>query len=540
MENPQEITPDLLHDSLKDKEIQEHKRTGRNRCHLLVKVDGTWHYAKSGKKMGYPKGKPRKNSKKAREAEEAEKKEKDNYAFMLKASKCQNFPEMWLGQKPYKWQKDVLQTLDHKEARVALKAANGSGKTSVCAAAAVLWHMIRFPESLVVCTAGVWRQVEDQLWPTMRKYTLGLGEGWTVFNSEIRYGNGSRAIGFSTSDSGKFEGWHRQGPSENLLMVIDEAKTVPDSIFEAVERCQPSRILMMSSPGGTSGAFYRAFTKEAHLWSTFSVAASDCPHIPESWVKEQIDKWGEQHPLVRSMVFGEFMEMGNESLVISYNVLQNCVNNPPEDMKGGKVAFCDFAAGGDENVLCVKEGNRIHPMVCWKERDTMSAVGRFIIEFKRFGLKAHEVYADAGGLGIPMCDALSEAGWDVNRVNNGEKARDSQAYGNRGAEMWFTAARAVELCEVIVPEDERLFGQLTTRRCKTNSKGKLMLESKDELRRRGVDSPDRGDAFVGAVANGIDMQSFNRHVARPSVYNDFRKYCGEMSYSGLDSGFVCE
>jgi predicted oxidoreductase len=127
------------------------------------------------------------------------------------------------------------------------------------------------------------------------------------------------------------------------------------------------------------------------------------------------------------MVFGEFMEMGNESLVISYNVLQNCVNNPPEDMKGGKVAFCDFAAGGDENVLCVKEGNRIHPMVCWKERDTMSAVGRFIIEFKRFGLKAHEVYADAGGLGIPMCDALSEAGWDVNRVNNGEKARDSQA-----------------------------------------------------------------------------------------------------------------
>ena len=275
MENPQEISPDLLHDSLRDKEIQEHKRTGRNRCHLLVKVDGTWYYAKSGKKMGYPKGKPRKNSKKAREAEEAEKKEKDNYAFMLKASKCQNFPEMWLGLKPYKWQKDVLQTLDHKEARVALKAANGSGKTSVCAAAAVLWHMIRFPESLVVCTAGVWRQVEDQLWPTMRKYTLGLGEGWTVFNSEIRYGNGSRAIGFSTSDPGKFEGWHRQGPSENLLMVIVEAKTVPDSIFEAVERCQPSRILMMSSPGGTSGAFYRAFTKEARLWSPFSVAASE-------------------------------------------------------------------------------------------------------------------------------------------------------------------------------------------------------------------------------------------------------------------------
>ncbi len=460
---------------------------------------------------------------------------------IAESARLENFPEMWLGIKPYEWQKKVLAELDLKETRVALKAANGSGKTSVCAAAAVLWHMMRFPESLVVCTAGVWRQVEDQLWPCLRKFASGLGEGWTVHNAEIRYGNGARAIGFSTSDPGKFEGWHRQGPSENLMMVLDEGKTIPDSIFEAVERCQPSRILLMSSPGGTQGAFYRAFTKEAHLWKTFSVDASMCPHIPESWVKEQIEKWGEQHPLVRSMVYGEFMELGNESLVLSYNVLQNCLSNPPEEMKGGKVAFCDFAAGGDENVLAVKEGNRVHPLVCWKERDTMSAVGRFIVEFKRHNLRAHEIFADAGGLGIPMCDALAEAGWTVNRVNNGERPRDTEAYANRGAELWFTAARAVEMCEVVIPQDDVLFSQLTTRKCKTNSRGRLSLESKDELRLRGVDSPDRGDAFVGAVSCGMDMQSFNRHVVRPSVLNEFTSYVeGQASYSGLDKGFRCE
>ena len=531
------VKGETLHESLRGKVVEGEKCIGAGKTRL-VKVDGTWYVAKSGKKMGRGKGPSR--SVKAKEEKAREKEEQAEHALLVKASKLQNFPEMWLGLKPYKWQKQVLEALDVKESRVALKAANGSGKTSMCAAAAVLWHLVRFPGGLVVCTAGVWRQVEDQLWPTLRKYAMGLGEGWTLFNSEIRYGNGSRAIGFSTSDPGKFEGWHRQADSENLLMLIDEEKTVTDPIYEAVERCQPSRILMRSSPRGTQGAFYRAFTKEAHLWRTFTVTAAMCPHIPESWVKEQIEKWGEQHPLVRSMVFGEFMELGNESLVIGYNTLQHCVQNPPAQMDGGKVAFCDFAAGGDENVLCVKEGNRVLPLVCWKERDTMSAVGRFIVEFQRFGLKPHEVYADAGGLGIPMCDALSEAGWDVNRVNNGEKARDTQAYGNRGSEMWFTAARAVETCEVIVPEDERLFGQLTTRRCKTNSKGKLMLESKDELRRRGVDSPDRGDAFVGALACGIDMQSFNRHVVRPSVYNEFRDYCGQYADSGLERGFVCD
>ncbi len=70
------------------------------------------------------------------------------------ASQLQNFPEMVLGISAYQWQKDVLEALNPKESRVAMKAANGSGKTSVVAASAVLWHMVRFPESLVVTTAG--------------------------------------------------------------------------------------------------------------------------------------------------------------------------------------------------------------------------------------------------------------------------------------------------------------------------------------------------------------------------------------------------
>ena len=180
-----------------------------------------------------------------------------------RAAQLENFPELFLGLKAYEWQKRVLSDLNFKEARVAMKAANGSGKTSLVAASAVLWHMIRFPQSLTITTAGVWRQVEDQLWPNLRKYIANLGDGWRVTSNELEFSNGSRAIGFSTNDAGKFEGWHRQGPTDNLLMIVDEAKTVPDSIYEAIARCQPSRLLVMSSPGGPQGAFYKAFTKEA-------------------------------------------------------------------------------------------------------------------------------------------------------------------------------------------------------------------------------------------------------------------------------------
>ena len=418
----------------------------------------------------------------------------------------ENFPELFLGFTPYQWQKDVLGALNKKGCRVALKAANGSGKTSIVAASAVVWHLLRFPESLVVSTAGVYRQVEDQLWPRIRKYVTGLGGtevGWEVFSSELRYVNGARAIGFSTNDAGKFEGWHKQGPSENLLMIVDEAKTVPDAIFEAIERCQPSRLLMMSSPGGTGGAFYKAFTKEAHLWQTYTVTAFDCPHLSKEWIAEQIEKWGANHPLVRSMIYGEFMETTNENLVIPYNTLQRTLSSPPEFEPGNRTAFCDFAAGGDENVFCLRQGNEIKSLVCWRDKDTAAAIGKFIIEFKKAGLSADEIFADAGGMGIPMCDMLREGGWDVHRVNNGERPYNDDQFSNRGSELWFAAARMIERGEIRMIQDEALFSQLTTRRVKTNIKGKLMVEPKDEMRSRGLNSPDRADAVVGAMACGM-------------------------------------
>ena len=163
----------------------------------------------------------------------------------------------------------------------------------------------------------------------------------------------------------------------------------------------------------------------------------------------------------------------------------------------------------------------------------MSAVGRFIMEFQRNGLKEEEIFADAGGLGIPMCDALAEAGWTVHRVNNGGRAYDERHYLNRGAEIWFSAARSVELNEIILPDDDLLFSQMTTRKCKTNSKGKLHLESKDDMRSRGLPSPDRADAVLGAVACGGHGSSLNLEP-RPS----FMAELANVRVGGeLDMGF---
>jgi phage terminase large subunit len=217
--------------------------------------------------------------------------------------------------------------------------------------------------------------------------------------------------------------------------------------------------------------------------------------------------------VVQSMIFAEFGDEANVNLVMPPMVLQRALSSPPAKNGTDKRAGADFAAGGDENVIYPIEGNAALPRISWREKDTMAAVGRFATEFTRLGLKPENIYADAGGIGIPMCDALREASWPVNRINNGDAAGDDHKFANLGTEMWVRFARLVETGKFILPpDDEVLHRQLTTRRLEYNSKGKLMLESKDSMRKRGLDSPDRADALVLAACGG--GQQWSTYMAK--------------------------
>jgi hypothetical protein len=146
----------------------------------------------------------------------------------------------------------------------------------------------------------------------------------------------------------------------------------------------------------------------------------------------------------------------------------------------------------------------------------MAAVGRFIVEFKKAGLEPNNIYADASGLGMVMCDALAESGWQVNRVNFGSAAYDNDAYTNRSAEMWYGMAKKIEDAEIILPDDDDLTAQLTCRRSITNSKGKLGVESKDSMRARGLASPDRADALALCLDGGNMRWDLTFPVEKPT------------------------
>lgn len=425
-------------------------------------------------------------------------------------------------------QRRVLDAIDRAN-KVTVRTCNGAGKTTMILPTAVLGFMTFYPRSKVVITSGVERQVRGQVFPALRSCEKSL-KGWDFTDTQITAPNGSVAVGFSTNEGGRFEGWHgnknplydlarHDGP---LMIVVDEAKSIKQQIYDAIDRCTVQKLILASSCGGSSGEFYNSHTKNAAFWSTHKIAAGDCPHVDHAKNAELIARRGIDDPLVRSKVFAEFMD-GAEGACISRVWVDNCLRTPPAWQPGPRRLFCDFAAGGDENVIAEAQGNRVRIVAAWREKNTMQACGQFIDWFRRLSLSqadvAKLVTGDEGGLGKVMLDRLAELGWVLLRQNNGAAATDKTAYKNRGSELWFEAARKFEMGRVILENaDDVTVAQLTEREGYTPSDGRREVESKEDMRARGLDSPDRADAIVGAMA---DVPDFS---ARQFAQDDGRSY----------------
>lgn len=420
--------------------------------------------------------------------------------------KPSGFGTLKLGMKIYPWQADIIDCFQDpvKFTQVTVSTPNGAGKSSGVVTALCAWWMAAFKKGKVVITSADAKQLEGQLLRALDPHLRAMA-GCQVVTSpyyKAKTAGGGSLIAFSTNDAGRAEGWHKEDDVDGpLLMVVDEAKSVSDDIFTAIDRCSYNALLYVSSPGLMSGRFYESFTKNRELWRQFMIPLTKCPHISPDRINNFIKTHGINNPVTRSSIFGEFMEQDQAtSYVFPLAVVTRCFEEPPKRQEyGGRGAFCDFAAGGDENVMAIREGNYVRVAANWRERDTMLAVARFATEFRRNGLEATEIWADEGGLGKPMCDALAQIGWEINRVNNGEKPQDD-VYKNRGSEIWHETAAAMLKGELRVEPDDELKKQLTSRHSIVTTQAKLAVESKEEMRRRGVKSPDRADAVCGAWA----------------------------------------
>ena len=433
---------------------------------------------------------------------------------IARLARADTYAEDRLGLKLHPKQKAVLRDLFAKNgSRVVYRCSNEVGKTRVTATAAILFA-VEILGCVVVSTAGVFRQVSEQLIPSLKRFShLYNPNTWQFLDRGIkRYDEKNKTwidayTGFSASDENYFQGYHKD-EGRPLLIIIDESQGVADEIFQAAEdRCNPTYFIAMGSPGDPQGRFYEMETNLAKHYTHHKLTRPECLTTDGWWIEpsdiqRMVDKYGRDNPFVQSTVFGEFSSIVADAM-ISLAEYDRCLNNPPPFVNGDLHGFCDFAAGRDKNCFAFRIGNKVEIVRKWVQRDTMSAVGEFLGMFvekrKAYGLRPENVSGDADGLGLPMVQRMRELDWPINEFHGGAEERFGEGYRNKIAEAWGEGIKKIKSCAVILPPDPDLKAQILGRKARPNSSGQLEIEKKEDYKKRCGESPDEADAFFGCL-----------------------------------------
>jgi len=362
----------------------------------------------------------------------------------------------YLGIDLYDWQADVVNVYDlHSDGetfKLALRAPNDSGKTSRIAVLAALWHLVKHPAGKVVYMSKDARQVNLQFWATIRRY-LHRFPAWKITDSQhlIETPEGGFLRAFTTKDTGRVEGFHR-APGSPLLFLVDEAKSIEEEIFQGIDRCDYSVLAYISSPDEKTGRFYEAFQSDQFV--KFHAGLKDCKHIGKERIAAIKEWYGAKSPYTGSVLDGEFMDYGaGIPHIIEHGELEAWRNQTIGVLRGRKLVIaCDFARGGDDNVLLVRDGNAIIDIRTNREKDTAKAVDWFAATIRDLGYDGENtiIIGDATGVGGPMCDQLRRRGINIIDFNFGAKSTDPR-FRNEGSRIWYLVAQMIRDSKIVPP-----------------------------------------------------------------------------------------
>jgi hypothetical protein len=338
------------------------------------------------------------------------------------------------------------------------------------------------------------------------------------------------AISLSTNEGVRFQGFHGK-----VLIVIDEAPGVRPEIWEAIEGIRAGgdvRVLALGNPTVRGGPFYDAFTTKRAGWTTFTIDAFDTPNLeglslaalaalPDAeldqnvrpylvtrrWVREKLRDWGESSPLWQSRVRGQFPDVSEDAVIPLAWVEQANRRWQDWDQAGRPGVFSsvgvDVGETGDNTVLALRHGDVIAEVRYAPHGDTMETTGRVVAILQRHG---GEAVVDAIGIGTGVVARLRELGLPVIAFGAAQKSlhRDRTGelgFANKRAEAWWSLRELLDPSggeAVALPPDDRLTAELTCPRWRVLSGGRVLIESKADIKKRLGRSTDAADAVVMA------------------------------------------
>lgn len=418
-----------------------------------------------------------------------------------------------LGTKPWAKQIAISESIrDHRN--TAIRSCNGAGKT---------YHMAReglrflyaYAPAVVINTAPSWRQVENQYWRNFREAYLSAKYplGGKLLKTSLDISEDWFAMGVATDEHNmeNFQGWH----AKNIMVIFDEASGISPKIYEAATGAMAGghtvRFVLIGNPTQNSGPFYDAFRDPS--FNKIHISAYDVPNVKErsqvvpglvthEWVDEMEQKYGVESDIFKVRVLGEFPMHASDTL-ISIDAVTRAFDADRELHGTDEIIGLDVARFGDDNSAFVyRKGNFAKVLQVVNGNSTMEIAGKAKQYLREY--KDARIYIDIVGVGAGVYDRLKEqpdVSSRVYGVNSAGTPRDAEAHINIRIESWVNVR---DWLRDAVIEKHESFYQLAHPKYKISSNGKLQLEGKEDMKKRGVNSPDVGDALALTLSKATE------------------------------------
>jgi hypothetical protein len=445
---------------------------------------------------------------------------------------------------PRKWQREVLThiadhitqnkgKLDFNTLRHAVSSGRGIGKSALVSWITI-WMLTTRIGSTTIISANSESQLRSVTWAEITKWlAMALNSHWFEVSAtrlmpakwltelvERDLKKGTRYWGvegrlWSAENPDAYAGVHN---FDGVLVVFDEASGIDDSIWAVTSgfftENTPNRFWMaFSNPRRNTGYFYEAFNSKREFWTTKVVDARTVEGTDKQVYQQIIDEYGADSSQAHVEVYGQFPSEGDDQF-ISASLVDEAMKRPKyQDQSAPIVIGVDPARfGADATVIAVRQGRDIIAIQRHRGDDTMTVVGHVIEAIEEY--KPALVVIDEGGLGAGIVDRLKEQRYKIKGVNFGNKSANPVMYGNKRAEMWGKMKDWLKTASI--PLDRFLKTDLISPMMKPDSKGTIFLESKKDMKARGLASPDAADAicvtFAFPVAHREARESTQRRT----------------------------
>ena len=463
---------------------------------------------------------------------------------------------------PEQWQIDILEdvrkgllTFD-QAVRVARTSGHGIGKSALVSWL-ILWGMGTMEDTIGVVTANTETQLKTKTWVQLAKwFRLFIGRelfemtATKLCSIDPEHANTWRfdMVPWSERNTEAFAGLHNQG--KRIILLFDEASAIPDMIWEVAEGAltdENTQIIWAAfgNPTRSTGRFRDCFEggKFSHRWKSAAIDSRTVSFTNKAQFDEWVQDYGEDSDFVRVRVRGVFPRTDASSF-ISYELASEAVGRTVEPQYDPIIIGVDVARfGGDSSVLFPRKGrdaSSIAPRVLYG-LDTMQIASRVAEMFVQ--INASLVFVDGGGVGGGVVDRLRQLRIPVIDVDFGGKPEggnpnDGTKYANRRAEMWGrlrdwlkTGSLPSKVSGLV---DTSLVGELTGPLYTMTGKDEIKLERKEDMKSRGLPSPNAADALAltfAAVAIG-PVRAIDAFNEKESAYTpDFNPQDMEHLYS---------